>query len=56
MLTLRAHWIVWGLIALAVYMAIKTPSTLATVAGDTGHLLGVIASSLAQFIGKAAAR
>lgn len=56
MISLRAHWMVWALIALAAYMAIKTPSTLAQVVVAIGHLLNVIASSIAQFLGKATAR
>jgi hypothetical protein len=52
-ISLRAHWLVWVLIALVIYLAFKAPATLAAVGGSIIHLLSVIASAIAHFLGAA---
>lgn len=54
MLTLRAHWLVWAVILLVVYMAIRAPSTLSAAIGDIGHLLATVAAGLTHFVGTVA--
>ncbi len=53
MITFRAPWLIWALIALVIYMAFKAPVTLAAVGGSIIHLLGVIASAITHFLGAA---
>jgi hypothetical protein len=56
MLTFRAHWLVWALILLVVFMAIRAPATLGAVVGQIGHLLLTVATGLTHFLGAFAKR
>ena len=53
MFTLKAHWAVWGLILLGVYMAIRAPGTLGAVVGALGHLIATVAAGLTHFAASA---
>jgi hypothetical protein len=50
MMTLKAHWLVWLLLLLVIYMAITAPSTLGAVADDVGHVLGATGSGISHFL------
>lgn len=50
MLTLRAHWLVWAIILLALYMAITAPTTLGAVVSLIGHLIITLAAGITHFL------
>lgn len=50
MFTLRAHWLVWVLILLAVYMAITAPATLGATVASIGHLFVTVAAGFTHFL------
>jgi hypothetical protein len=51
MVTLRAHWMVWALILLGLYMAIAAPATLGGLVALIAHLLIAVAAGITQFLG-----
>ena len=53
MLTLKAHWVVWALILLAVYMAFTAPATLGAVVSLIGHLIVAVAAGITHFLAAA---
>jgi hypothetical protein len=50
MLTLKAHWIVWAIILLAVYMAFTAPATLGAVISLIGHFIVALAAGITHFL------
>lgn len=53
MITLRAHWLVWTLIVLVVFMAITAPATLGAVAAAIDHLFVTVAAGITHFLAAA---
>ena len=50
MLTLKAHWLVWLIIIVVVYMLFKSPAVLGHIIGSIGHLIVVIIAGIAHAI------
>ncbi len=53
MLTLKAHWLVWLIIIVAVYMTFKSPAVLGHIISSIGHLIVVVIAGLAHAVGAA---
>jgi hypothetical protein len=51
--SLRAPWLVWLLILLAIYMVIASPSTLVALFVFVDHLFTAVASGFTHFIDSA---
>jgi len=51
MLTLKAHWLVWALLLLGLYMAIVAPATLGGLVALIAHALIAVAAGITQFLG-----
>jgi hypothetical protein len=53
MLTLKAHWLVWLIIIVAIYMAFKSPAILGHAISGIGHLIVTVIAGLAHAVGAA---
>jgi hypothetical protein len=46
MVEIRMRYLLWGLVALAIWMAAKAPSTLVDVLRDAGNVLYAVAKAI----------